>query len=78
MSHMKNFWIFAASLILLGCASAPAEKTRAQMRAEKADSDAFMILAEGLPNGRESRDTIPVGGGVLYSCLLYTSDAADD
>lgn len=66
MSHMKNFWIFAASLILLGCASAPAEKTRAQMRAEKADSDAFMILAEGLPNGRESRDTIPVGGGVLY------------
>lgn len=57
MSHMKNFWIFAASLILLGCASAPAEKTRAQMRAEKADSDAFMILAEGLRTGGSRCDT---------------------
>lgn len=63
---MKNFWIFSACLALLGCASAPAEKTRAQISAEKADSDAFMILAEGLPNGPVSRDTVPLGGGALY------------
>ena len=63
---MKNFWIFAASLALLGCASAPSEKTRAQMRAEKADSDALMILADGLPNAPVPRDSIPIGGGVLY------------
>lgn len=63
---MKNFWIFAASLALLGCASAPSEKTRAQMRAEKADSDALMILADGLPSAPVPRDSIPIGGGVLY------------
>ena len=63
---MKNFWIFAASLALLGCASAPSEKTRAQMRAEKADSDALMILADGLPNAPVPKDSIPIGGGVLY------------
>ena len=51
---------------LLGCASAPSEKTRAQMRAEKADSDALMILADGLPSAPVPRDSIPIGGGVLY------------
>ena len=63
---MRNFCILAVSLALFGCTSVNTEKSQTQTAAEKSDSDAFMILAEGLPNAPAAHDTVTLGDGTIY------------
>ena len=63
---MRNFCILAASLALFGCASVNTEKSQTQTAAKKSDSDAFMILAEGLPDAPAAHDTVTLGDGTIY------------